>query len=101
MPIQNSGTPVIQNESKVLPIRVDTSTDLRWVLVTVDESEASSATVAVEREALNAAAQGEARSPDQLLDLIARRALKRIPTANGQDGLRLITIHNLSVVWPK
>lgn len=88
----------IKDERKVFPIRVDTSSDLRWLLVTVDESEP---TVAVEREALNNAAQGEARPPDQLLDLIARRALKRIPTANGNNGLRLITVHNLSVVWPK
>ncbi len=95
------GLVAIQDERKVFSIRVDTSSDLRWILVTVEESEAAQPAVAVEREALNVAAQGESRPPDQVLGLIARRALRRIPTANGRDGLRLITVHNLSVVWPK
>jgi hypothetical protein len=84
----------------VFAIRVDTSSDLRWILITIDDNDPATPTVAVEREALNAAAQEEARSPDQVLGLIARRALARIPTANGTNGLRLITIHNLSAVWP-
>lgn len=86
---------------RCLSIRIDTSSDLHWILVTVDECDCSAPTVAVERQALNVAAEGESRPPDQLLDIIARRALTRIPTANGSDGHRLITVHNLSVVWPK
>ena len=85
----------------MLSIRVDITPDLRWILVTVDETEPTPATVKVEREALNVAAKDTSDEPDKVLGLIARRALRRIPTANGDDGLRLITVHNLGVVWPK
>ncbi len=86
----------------MLSIRVDITPDLRWILVTVEEAGPTpDSTVKVEREALNVAAKDTSDEPDKVLGLIARRALRRIPTANGDDGLRLITVHNLSVVWPK
>lgn len=89
-----------------MAIRVDTTSDVRWILVTVDQDDRSRPigpmTVAIERKALDLIeAEEPAPTATALLDLIARRAARRLPVANGPDGLRLITTYNLSVVWPK
>lgn len=57
--------------------------------------------VQINRAVLNLIMQEDPRPPELILDLIARRAFKRMPVPNGEDGSRLITPHNLELVWPK
>ena len=88
-----------------LAIRVDASSDTRWIQVVVQNShspETSSETVvAIDRDALEGVLHEDPRPPEILLDIIAERAVRRMPVANGKDGMRLITTYNLSLVWPK
>ncbi len=64
--------------------------------------ETSSETIiAIDRDALEGILHEDPRPPEIVLDLIAGRAVKRMPVANGKDGIRLITSYNLSLVWPK
>lgn len=58
-------------------------------------------TVAVERDALSRVLQEDPRPPELLLQLIAERAARRMPVPNEGDALRVITPHNLALVWPK
>lgn len=89
-----------------MAIRVDTTSDVRWILVTIEQEDRTRSdgpvTVAIERRVLDLV---EAEQPGQpaagLLDLLARRAARRLPLPNGPDGLRLITTYNLGLVWPK
>lgn len=87
-----------------MAITVDASSDVRWIRVVVPDSshpEEPSTTIAIDREALDEIFQEDPRPPEVLLDLIAQRAIKRMPVANTADGARLITPYNIALVWPK
>ncbi|MHB1612274.1 MAG: hypothetical protein ACYCT0_11370 [Sulfobacillus sp.] len=88
-----------------MAIRVDASSDTRWIRITVHDSanpeNTANAIVAIDRDALEEILQADPRPPEVLLDLIAERAVRRMPVANGDDGIRLITSYNVSLVWPK
>ncbi|MBX5466123.1 MAG: hypothetical protein K6U14_01330 [Firmicutes bacterium] len=58
-------------------------------------------TVAIERDALRRVLEEDPRPPELLLDLLAERAVRRMPLPNGEGNLRVITPHNLALVWPK
>jgi len=81
-------------------IRVESSPDTEWVSITVQDRDREPATVAINRAALEAVVAEDPRPPELLLDLLARRAIKRMPVPNGGD-VRLITHYNLSLVWPE
>lgn len=87
-----------------MAITVDASSDIRWIRVVVPDSthpEQPNTTIAIDREALDEIFQEDPRPPEVLLDLIAQRAVKRMPVANTPDGSRLITPYNIALVWPK
>ncbi len=86
-----------------MAIRVDVSADTQWLKVAVQEEKAAATEqwVQINRAVLNLIMQEDPRPPELILDLIARRAFKRMPVPNGEDGSRLITPHNLELVWPK
>lgn len=85
-----------------MTIKVEPSTtDADWIVVTVDHGEPSPAQVSIDREALKTIMREDPRPPELLLDLLCERVIKRMPLANGPHGARLITAHNLSLVWPK
>lgn len=86
-----------------MAIRVDVSADTQWLKVAVQDEKAAATEqwVQINRAVLNLIMQEDPRPPELILDLIARRAFKRMPVPNGEDGSRLITPHNLELVWPK
>lgn len=70
-----------------------------FILVTV-APDSNPARVAVAREALSEVMQEDPRPPELLLELMAQRAVRRMPLPNDHD-IRRITTFNLSLVWPK
>lgn len=87
-----------------MAIRFDLTSDEQWVIVSVNEDPFSTnkkpLVIGIEREAFDAILRDDPRPPEILLDLIAQRAIRRMPVPNSPDGRRLITPYNLSVVWP-
>ncbi len=75
----------------------------KWLSVPVHDDRAPSKQhrVQIDRDVLNSIMEEDPRPPELLLDLIARRAVKRMPVPNGDEGDRVITPHNLELVWPK
>jgi Uma2 family endonuclease len=83
-------------------IRVQSAaTDTQWIRVHVEGVTPDSAMVAIDRKALESIIQHDPRPPEIILDVLCERAVKRMPIPNGPDGARLITPHNLSLVWPR
>jgi hypothetical protein len=83
-------------------IRVQsTAADTEWITVTVEQADGESAVVCVNRAALQGIVQQDPRPPEIILDALCERAVKRMPLPNSNDGVRLITSYNLSLVWPK
>lgn len=79
-----------------------TPPDANWITVrTTPGDQSGDTSVAIDRQALKAVMRDDPRPPEVILHLICERALKRMPMANGPEGLRLITPHNLGLVWPK
>ncbi len=66
-----------------------------------DQSPKKEQRVQIDREVLNVIMQEDPRPPELILEIIGQRAVKRMPVPNGEDGTRLITPHNLELVWPK
>ncbi len=81
----------------------DGSSGPKWLSVPVRDDRAPSKQhrVQIDRDVLNSIMEEDPRPPELLLDLIARRAVKRMPVPNGNEGERVITPHNLELVWPK
>lgn len=79
--------------SKIEP----SAADAEWITVAVN----TDAVVAINREALQSILESDPRPPDLILNLLGKRAVKRMPVPNSTDGMRLITTYNLSLVWPK
>ncbi|PSR23050.1 MAG: hypothetical protein C7B45_04560 [Sulfobacillus acidophilus] len=85
-----------------LAIRVQSATtDASWVRINVEGVDPENAVVAIDRKALESIMQHDPRPPEIILDVLCERAVKRMPIPNGPDGARLITSHNLSLVWPQ
>ncbi|OLZ11690.1 hypothetical protein [Sulfobacillus thermosulfidooxidans] len=86
-----------------MALRVDKSQGSQWLSVPVpdDKQPRKQHRVQIDREVLNLIMQEDPRPPELILDLIARRAVKRMPVPNSEEGDRLITRHNLELVWPK
>lgn len=86
----------------LVAIRVQpTAPDSEWITVDVERADYGAAIVSVNRDALESIIQDDPRSPEVILDILCERALKRMPVPNSEDGIRLITPYNLSLVWPK
>lgn len=86
----------------VVAIRFDTSLDTEFIEIHVEKQGTHPELIIVlDRQAFNSILQDDPRPPEVLLDLIAQRALKRMPVPNGDDNRRLITSYNLSLVWPR
>jgi hypothetical protein len=83
-------------------IRVGASTDAQWLCIPVQDerSPKQENRVQIDREVLNLIMQEDPRPPELILDLIVHRAVRRMPVPNGEDGMRMITPHNLELVWP-
>jgi len=77
------------------------SADTEWITVTVNKTDREDIIVTINREALQAVMQSDPRPPELLLNLLCDRAVKRMPIPNSKDDVRLITMYNLSLVWPK
>lgn len=79
--------------------------DDTWIVVSVPSPAAAvhapSRIVAVDRQALARIMANDPRPPEFVLRLVAERAVRRMPVPNGTDGQRLITVHNLTLVWPE
>ncbi|AUW95097.1 hypothetical protein BXT84_15000 [Sulfobacillus thermotolerans] len=85
-----------------MAIRVNVSADTQWLRVAVqDPNSGQEHWVQIDRAALNLIMQEDPRPPEIILDVVAERAMKRMPVANSEDGARVITPHNLELVWPK
>lgn len=65
-----------------------------------DETPEGTVVVAIERSVLDDILQTLPWSPDRALQELARRAVQRLPCPNGPHGERVITRHNLEVIWP-
>lgn len=84
-----------------MTIRVQSAvSDSQWIRVNVEDLKHTHVTVAIDRSALESVIQTDPRPPEIILDVLCERAIKRMPVPNGADGVRLITPHNLSLVWP-
>ncbi|CAB1130186.1 conserved protein of unknown function [Candidatus Hydrogenisulfobacillus filiaventi] len=99
-----------------MAIRIDQHSDRSWVYLrlTAEDEPAPvwdpaapqaagpdpAAVIAVQREAMERIAAEDPRPPEVLWPLLARRAVRRMPVPNGDNGVRVITTHNLSLVWP-
>ncbi len=84
-------------------LRVDKSNGPQWLSVPVsdDRTPKTQHLVQIDRDVLNLIMEEDPRPPEIILDLIARRALKRMPVPNTDEGDRIITPHNIELVWPK
>lgn len=84
-----------------MAIRVQSAaSDTQWIRVNVEGVKQDGAMVAIDRKALESIIQNDPRPPEIILDVLCERVIKRMPVPNGADGVRLITPHNLSLVWP-
>ncbi len=84
-----------------MAIRVQSATqDGHWITIVVERADENKTVVSVNREALESIIQSDPRPPEILLDILCERAIKRMPVPNSDDGIRLITAYNLSLVWP-
>lgn len=85
----------------LVSIKVQSSTGTQWITIEVNQLNRQDALVAISRDALESIMQNDPRPPEVLLDLLCERVLKRMSVPNGPDGIRLITLYNLALVWPK
>ncbi|MCY0897470.1 MAG: hypothetical protein OWU33_00805 [Firmicutes bacterium] len=79
---------------------VQPSHDTEWVTVRVDGVDEAGSIVAVNREVLASIVQSDPRPLEEILTVISQRAIKRMPVPNSENGVRLITPYNVSLVWP-
>lgn len=86
----------------LVAIRIQPTThDAEWITVNVDQADHEISVVCVHRDALESIVQTDPRPPEIILDILCERAIKRMPIPNSDEGMRLLTPYNLSLVWPK